>query len=47
MEVESWRLIRTFQGLLEEIQDHIKEKNLWAKMRYNSMNPLETNSISS
>uniref|UniRef100_A0A8D0KWE3 Hydroperoxide isomerase ALOXE3 n=1 Tax=Strix occidentalis caurina TaxID=311401 RepID=A0A8D0KWE3_STROC len=46
-EVEPRRLIRAFQGRLEEIRDHIEERNQWAELRYNYMNPLETeNSIS-
>ncbi|KAM6225699.1 polyunsaturated fatty acid lipoxygenase ALOX15B-like [Spheniscus humboldti] len=47
MEVEPHWLIRAFQGQLEEIRDRIEERNHWAKLRYNYMNPLETeNSIS-
>ncbi|NXF56070.1 LOXE3 isomerase, partial [Oceanites oceanicus] len=46
-EVEPRRLIRTFQGRLEEIRDHIEDRNQWAQLRYNYLNPLETeNSIS-
>ncbi|CAM9125217.1 unnamed protein product [Bubo scandiacus] len=46
-ELEPRRLIRAFQGRLEEIRDHIEERNQWAELRYNYMNPLETeNSIS-
>ncbi|XP_076216807.1 hydroperoxide isomerase ALOXE3-like [Aptenodytes patagonicus] len=46
-EVEPHWLIRAFQGQLEEIQDCIEERNHWAKLRYNYMNPLKTeNSIS-
>ncbi|XP_050770502.1 hydroperoxide isomerase ALOXE3-like [Gymnogyps californianus] len=46
-EVEPRRLIRTFQGRLEEIRDSIEERNHHAELRYNYMNPLETeNSIS-
>ena len=46
-EVEPRRLIRTFQGRLEEIRDSIEERNYHAELRYNYMNPLETeNSIS-
>ncbi|NXT55727.1 ALOX8 lipoxygenase, partial [Pluvianellus socialis] len=46
-EPEPRRLIRLFQRQLEEIRDPIEERNQWAKLRYNYMNPLETeNSIS-
>ncbi|NXS66544.1 LOXE3 isomerase, partial [Pandion haliaetus] len=46
-ELEPRRIIRTFQGQLEEIWDRIEERNHKAKLRYNYMNPLETeNSIS-
>ncbi|NWX16987.1 LOXE3 isomerase, partial [Aegotheles bennettii] len=46
-EMEPRRLIRIFQGKLEEIRDLIEARNHQAKLRYNYMNPLETeNSIS-
>ncbi|XP_075580961.1 hydroperoxide isomerase ALOXE3-like [Pelecanus crispus] len=46
-EVGPRQLIRTFQARLEEIRDCIEERNYRAKLRYNYMNPLETeNSIS-
>ncbi|XP_009474963.1 PREDICTED: hydroperoxide isomerase ALOXE3-like [Nipponia nippon] len=46
-EAEPRRLIRTFQGRLEEIRERIEERNHWAQLRYNYMNPLEIeNSIS-
>ncbi|NXN74059.1 LOXE3 isomerase, partial [Himantopus himantopus] len=46
-EAEPRRLIRLFQQQLEEIREPIEERNQWAELRYNYMNPLETeNSIS-
>ncbi|KAL9822868.1 LOW QUALITY PROTEIN: polyunsaturated fatty acid lipoxygenase ALOX15B-like [Geothlypis trichas] len=46
-EAEPRRLIRAFQGRLEEIRDRIEERNHLAELRYNYLNPLETeNSIS-
>uniref|UniRef100_A0A8C3N8V7 Uncharacterized protein n=1 Tax=Geospiza parvula TaxID=87175 RepID=A0A8C3N8V7_GEOPR len=46
-EAEPRRLIRAFQGQLEEIRDRIEERNHLAELRYNYLNPLETeNSIS-
>ncbi|KAM6032784.1 polyunsaturated fatty acid lipoxygenase ALOX15B-like isoform 2-T2 [Theristicus caerulescens] len=46
-EAEPRRLIRAFQGRLEEIRDRIEERNHWAPLRYSYMNPLEIeNSIS-
>ncbi|NWQ89650.1 LOXE3 isomerase, partial [Burhinus bistriatus] len=46
-EVEPRRLIRVFQRQLEEIRDPIEDRNQWAELRYNYMNPMETeNSIS-
>uniref|UniRef100_A0A8C5JUG7 Arachidonate 15-lipoxygenase type B n=1 Tax=Junco hyemalis TaxID=40217 RepID=A0A8C5JUG7_JUNHY len=46
-EAEPRRLIRAFQGRLEEIRDRIEERNQQAELRYNYLNPLETeNSIS-
>ncbi|NXD00684.1 LOXE3 isomerase, partial [Certhia familiaris] len=46
-EAEPRRLIRVFQGRLEEIRDRIEERNHLAELRYNYLNPLETeNSIS-
>uniref|UniRef100_U3JDD0 Lipoxygenase domain-containing protein n=1 Tax=Ficedula albicollis TaxID=59894 RepID=U3JDD0_FICAL len=46
-EAEPCRLIRAFQGWLEEIRDRIEERNHLAELRYNYLNPLETeNSIS-
>ncbi|NXA26517.1 LOXE3 isomerase, partial [Ibidorhyncha struthersii] len=46
-EAEPRRLIRLFQRQLEEIREPIEERNQWAELRYNYMNPLETeNSIS-
>uniref|UniRef100_A0A8C3QKT3 Arachidonate lipoxygenase 3 n=1 Tax=Cyanoderma ruficeps TaxID=181631 RepID=A0A8C3QKT3_9PASS len=46
-EAEPRRLIRAFQGRLEEIRDRIEERNHLAELRYNYLNPLEIeNSIS-
>ncbi|XP_027525959.1 hydroperoxide isomerase ALOXE3-like [Corapipo altera] len=46
-EAEPRRLIRAFQRRLEEIRDQIEERNYLAELRYNYLNPLETeNSIS-
>ncbi|KAM6993490.1 polyunsaturated fatty acid lipoxygenase ALOX8-like [Passerculus sandwichensis] len=46
-EAEPRRLIRAFQGRLEEIRDRIEDRNQQAELRYNYLNPLETeNSIS-
>ncbi|NXW60023.1 ALOX8 lipoxygenase, partial [Eurystomus gularis] len=46
-EAEPRQLIRTFQGQLEKIRDHIEERNHGAELRYNYLNPLEIeNSIS-
>ncbi|KAF4800236.1 Arachidonate 8S-lipoxygenase [Turdus rufiventris] len=46
-EAEPRRLIRAFQGRLEEIRDRIEERNHLAELRYNYLNPLEMeNSIS-
>ncbi|XP_027765113.1 hydroperoxide isomerase ALOXE3-like [Empidonax traillii] len=46
-EAEPRRLIRAFQRRLKEIQDRIEERNYLAELRYNYLNPLETeNSIS-
>ncbi|NWX40024.1 LOXE3 isomerase, partial [Steatornis caripensis] len=46
-EAEPRRLIRTFQGKLEEIRDSVEERNYRAQLRYNYLNPLEIeNSIS-
>ncbi|XP_039944461.1 hydroperoxide isomerase ALOXE3-like [Hirundo rustica] len=46
-EAEPRRLIRAFQGQLQEIRERIEERNHQAKLRYNYLNPLETeNSIS-
>ncbi|NXL01949.1 LOXE3 isomerase, partial [Mesembrinibis cayennensis] len=46
-EAEPRRLIRAFQGRLEEIRDRIEERNHWAPLRYSYLNPLEIeNSIS-
>ncbi|KAM6364572.1 hydroperoxide isomerase ALOXE3-like [Pluvialis apricaria] len=46
-EMEPRRLMRVFQGQLEEMRELIEERNHWAELRYNYMNPLETeNSIS-
>ncbi|XP_015718532.1 hydroperoxide isomerase ALOXE3-like [Coturnix japonica] len=46
-EAEPRRLIRTFQRELEDIHDHIEERNYRAELRYNYMNPQEIeNSIS-
>lgn len=46
-EAEPRQLIRTFQARLEEIRDHIEARNHQHELRYNYMNPLETeNSIS-
>ncbi|NWR40128.1 LOXE3 isomerase, partial [Tachuris rubrigastra] len=46
-EAEPRRLIRAFQKQLEEIRDRIEERNYLAELRYNYLNPLETeNSIS-
>ncbi|NWW86639.1 LOXE3 isomerase, partial [Rhynochetos jubatus] len=45
-ELEPRQLIRLFQVRLQEIQDHIEERNYQAKLRYNYMNPMEVeNSI--
>uniref|UniRef100_A0A663EZT6 Arachidonate 12-lipoxygenase, 12R type n=1 Tax=Aquila chrysaetos chrysaetos TaxID=223781 RepID=A0A663EZT6_AQUCH len=46
-EAEPRRIIRTFRGELEEIRDLLEERNHVATLRYNYLNPLETeNSIS-
>ncbi|XP_009694152.1 PREDICTED: hydroperoxide isomerase ALOXE3-like, partial [Cariama cristata] len=46
-EAEPRRLIRTFQGRLEGIQDDIEDRNYRAQLRYGYLNPLEIeNSIS-
>ncbi|NXG58366.1 LOXE3 isomerase, partial [Hemiprocne comata] len=46
-EAEPRGLIRSFQAELEEIREHIEERNHQAQLRYNYMNPLEVeNSIS-
>ncbi|XP_040977598.1 hydroperoxide isomerase ALOXE3-like [Aquila chrysaetos chrysaetos] len=46
-EAEPRRVIRTFRGELEEIRDLLEERNHVATLRYNYLNPLETeNSIS-
>ncbi|XP_071418295.1 hydroperoxide isomerase ALOXE3-like [Pithys albifrons albifrons] len=46
-EAEPRRLIRVFQGRLEEIHDEIEERNYVAELRYNYLNPQEIeNSIS-
>ncbi|NXB05284.1 LOXE3 isomerase, partial [Cnemophilus loriae] len=46
-EAEPWQLIQAFQGRLEEIRDQIEERNHLVELRYNYLNPLETeNSIS-
>ncbi|KAM9258625.1 LOW QUALITY PROTEIN: polyunsaturated fatty acid lipoxygenase ALOX15B-like [Morus bassanus] len=46
-EAEPRRLIRNFQARLQEIWDHIKERNYQDSLRYNYMNPRKTeNSIS-
>ncbi|XP_009955060.1 PREDICTED: hydroperoxide isomerase ALOXE3-like [Leptosomus discolor] len=46
-EAEPRRLIRAFQAQLKEIRDRIEERNYRAELRYNYMNPEETeNSIS-
>ncbi|KAJ7422906.1 Hydroperoxide isomerase ALOXE3 [Pitangus sulphuratus] len=46
-EAEPRQLIRAFQRRLKEIQDRIEERNYLTELRYNYMNPLETeNSIS-
>ncbi|KAJ7427952.1 hydroperoxide isomerase ALOXE3-like protein [Willisornis vidua] len=46
-EAEPRRLIRAFQGRLGEIQEEIEERNYVAELRYNYLNPQETeNSIS-
>ncbi|NWI25216.1 LOXE3 isomerase, partial [Sula dactylatra] len=46
-EAEPRRLIRSFQARLQEIRDHIEERNYQDSLRYNYMNPMETeNSIS-
>uniref|UniRef100_A0A8C0UTQ3 Hydroperoxide isomerase ALOXE3-like n=1 Tax=Cyanistes caeruleus TaxID=156563 RepID=A0A8C0UTQ3_CYACU len=46
-EAKPRQLIQAFQGRLEEIRDRIEERNRLAVLRYNYLNPLETeNSIS-